>query len=127
MKIKELLKSLIETQKEVKIELQLLNKNIKPQIDRIEINGDSLTSCNITLDRLDNYIETSVYNKEQTVEAINKECDYRQNFKECDEKNSALLNLIQDYCKFEDKYEIIDLFRRIDSLYEVKRRKGDNK
>ena len=123
MKIKELLKSLIETQKEVKTELQLLNKNLKPQLDTIKINGDKLTTCNITVDRLDNYIGTNIYSKEQTVEAINKEYDYRQNFKECDEKNPALLNLIQDYCKFEDKYEIIDLFRRIDSQYEVKARK----
>ena len=123
LKIKELLKSLIETQKEVKTELQLLNKNLKPQLDTIKINGDKLTTCNITVDRLDNYIETNIYSKEQTVEAINKECDYREHFKECDEKNSALLNLIQDYCKFENKYEIIKLFRMIDAQYEVKARK----
>ena len=115
LKIKELLKSLIETQKQINESL----KDLKSQTT-------TWTKTGITVDRMEARIgafETNVYNKEQTVKAINKECDYRENFKECDEKNSALLNLIQDYCKFENKYEIIKLFRMIDAQYEVKARK----
>lgn len=122
LKKKELLKSLIETQKQINESLKSLKEDLKPQLSTMKINGEKLATCNITVNKLDNYIETNVYNKEQTINAINKECDYREQFKECDEKNPALLNLIEDYCKFENKYEIIDLFRRIDRQYEVKSR-----
>lgn len=123
LKIKELLKEFIETQKQINTSIKELREDLKPQIDTIKLNNDELTTCSITIDRLDNCIKTNIYTKEQTVETINKEIDYRENFKECDEKNPDLLNLIESYCKFDNKYEIIDLFRKIDSQYEVKKRK----
>lgn len=116
MKIKELLKLLIETQKQINGSLRDLREDLKLQTS-------TWAKTTMTVDRLDTCITSNVYDKEQTVAAINKEYDYRENFKECDEKNPALLNLIEDYCKFENKYEIIDLFRVIDSQYEVKARK----
>lgn len=123
LKIKELLKEFIETQKNINTSIKELREDLKPQIDTIKLNSDKLTTYGLTIDRLDNCIKTNIYTKEQTVETINKECDYRENFKECDEKNPDLLNLIESYCKFDNKYEIIDLFRKIDSQYEVKKRK----
>ena len=118
-----LLKELIKSQNEINESLKNIRKDLEPKLEDIRLNANTLTSTNITVNKLDNYIESNVYTKEQTVNAINKECDYRDSFKECDEKNPALLQLIEEYFRYDDKYEIIDLFRRVDSLYEVKTRK----
>lgn len=82
LKIKELLKDLIESQNKINTSLKELRDDLNPQMSK-------LATTTIKLDRLENCIETNVYNKEQTVKAINKECDYREQFKECDETNSA--------------------------------------
>ena len=123
MKIKELLKHLVCTQEKINKELTELNKNLKPHIDGIKINSDKISSCNITVDRLDNYIESNVYNKEQTVEAINKEITYRQDYEVWKEEGSDLVDLVEKYCKYNNKYEAIELFKKIDKECEIKRRK----
>ena len=123
MKILNILSDLVKTQKEINESLKNIRKDLEPKLEDIRLNANTLASTNITVDRLEDRIRTNVYNKEQTVEAINKECDYRDSFKECDEKNPALLQLIEEYFRYDDKYEIINLFRCVDSLYEVKKRK----
>lgn len=123
LKIIKILRDLVNTQKEINESLKNIRKDLEPKLEDIRINAKTLTSTNITVNSLDNYIESSIYTKEQTVDTINKECDYREKYKECDEKNPDLLNLIETYCKFDDKYEIVDLFRRIDRQYEVKERR----
>ena len=124
MKIKELLKSLIETQKQINESLKGLKEDLKPKLEEIKINGERMTaSCNLTVGKLENYIESNLYTKEQTVEAINKEYDYRKEYETCEDENYALLQLIEKYCKYKDKYEVIDMFKQINKEYEIKRRK----
>jgi len=113
MKIKELLKLLIETQKQINESLKGLKEDLKPKYD-----GLTTTTCRI--DRLENCIKTDIYTKEQTVETINKEYDYRKDFETCQNENHALLELIKKYCKYNDKYEVIELFKTIKLKYDVR-------
>ena len=121
-KIKELFKNFIETQIQINESLKGLREDLKPKLDKITINGNTITSCQLTVDRLDNYIESNIYSKEQTVETINKEFDYRKEYERCLETNAVLLEMIEKYCKYDDKYEVLKLFELIDEQYEVKRK-----
>ena len=116
MKKEELLKSLIETQKQINESLKGLKEDLKPKYE-------GLTSTICRIDKLDNYIESNVYSKEQTVEAINKEIDYRQDYETWKDEESDLVDLVEKYCKYNNKYEAIDLFKEIDKEYQIKRRK----
>ena len=71
LKIKELIKSFIETQNKINANLEGLREDLKPKWDSIKIAGDMLNTC-ITIDKLDSYIESNIYTKEQTLETINK-------------------------------------------------------
>ena len=122
LKIKELFKNFIETQNQINESLKGLREDLKPKLDKITINGNTITSCQLTVDRLDNYIESNIYSKEQTIEAINKECDYRKEYEKCLKENAGLLRMIETYCKYEDKYEILKIFEVIGEEYEVKRK-----
>ena len=119
LKITKLLEVLIATQKEINKSIKELKEDIKPQWDEISISADKI-SCIST--ELSNF-ETNIYTKEETVKAINKECDYREKYEECKEENYALLELIEKYCQYKDKYEVIDLFEKIDDKYLIERRK----
>lgn len=116
LKIKELLKEFIETQKNI-------NTSIKELRDDLKLQMSTWATTTLKIDKLENCFETNVYTKEQTVEAINKEYDYRQMYETCEKENYALLRLIEKYCKYEDKYKVIDLFTTINAEYEIKRRK----
>lgn len=124
LKIKELFKEFIETQKNINTSIKELKEDLKPQIDTIKLNNNELTTCSITIDRIDNCIKTNIYTKEQTVETINKEIDYRKEYEKCLEENGALLNLIENYCKYKDKYEVLKLFKEIDKKYIVQKVEG---
>jgi hypothetical protein len=113
MKIKELLKSLIETQKQINESLRDLREDLKLQTS-------TWAKTTMAVDRLDTCITSNVYNKEQTVDTINKEYDYRKDFEICQNENHALLELIKKYCKYNDKYEVIELFKTIKLKYDVK-------
>ena len=65
LKIKELLKSLIETQNQINESLKGLREDLKPKLDEIRITADKLNTCSFTVDRLDNYIESNIYTKKQ--------------------------------------------------------------
>ena len=67
-------------------------------------------------------IITNIYTKEQTVEQINKEYDYRKRYEECEKENKDVLYLIQEYCKYTDKYQILDLFDEINRRYKIERK-----
>ena len=121
LKIKELFKSFIETQNQINESLKGLREDLKPKLDEIRISADKLNTCSITVDKLDNYIESNIYTKDETVETINKECDYREKYKECKQKNADLLHLIETYFKYEDKYEVLNIFDDIDRRYVVEK------
>lgn len=121
-KIKELFKNFIETQNQINESLKGLREDLKPKLDTITINENIIKSCQIAVDRLDNCIESNIYSKEQTVEVINKEYDYRKEYEKCLKINAVLLEMIEKYCKYDDKYEVLKLFELIDERYEVKRK-----
>ena len=113
-KIKELMKDLIKTQNEI-------NESLK-RLYEIKIDSEAkIHSTYDTVNRMDNAITTNIYTKEETMNQINKELDYRQKFIECEKKNKNLLEMIEKYCKYKDKYEILDIFLKIDKEYIVEK------
>lgn len=118
LKITKLLGLLIEAQKEINKSIKELKEEIKPKFDSISINANKI--CYIT-DQLNN-LETNIYTKEETVKVINKEYDYIKEYEKCKNENNALLELIEDYCKYKDKYEVLDIFKEINEKYLVERR-----
>ncbi len=119
LKIKELLEGFIETQKQINESLKGLREDLKPKLDEIRISADKLNTCSITVDRLDNYIVSNIYTKDETVETINKEYDYRKEYERCSKENVGLLQMIETYCKYENKYEVLKIFQEINKKYVV--------
>lgn len=118
MKIKDLLKILIETQKQINKSIQELKQDMKPKFTTISINSDRISCISDNLSKLEN----NIYSKEETVKAINKEYDYRKEYEECKDENYYLLELIEKYCKYDDKYEMLNIFKEIDNKYLVEKR-----
>lgn len=126
LKIKELIKSFIETQNKINTNLEGLREDLKPKWESIKITGDMVNTC-ITTSKLDNYIESNVYTKEKTLEIINKEYDYRKEYEKCLKENEDLLRMIETYCKYENKYDVLKIFEIISENYDVRRKQGENK
>lgn len=117
-KISKILTALVESQNNINKNLLEINKNMQETVaPKFRESWKELT---ITANRLSEF-ETNIYTKEQTVETINKEYDYRKDYEKCKESNSALLEMIEQYFKYKDKYEVIELFKQIDSEYIVDR------
>ena len=118
LKISKILTALVESQNNINKNLLEINKNMLETVaPKFRENWKELT---ITANRLSEF-GTNIYTKEQTVETINKEYDYRKDYEKCRESNSALLDMIEQYFKYKDKYEVIQLFNKIDSEYIVDR------
>lgn len=118
LKITKLLEVLIATQKEINKSIKELKEDVKPQWDKITINSKEISIINNQLTNL----ESNVYTKKETVEAINREYDYRKEYEECEDENYALLELIEKYCKYDNKYRVIDLFKEINQKYKISRK-----
>ena len=119
LKIKELFKEFIETQKNINTSIKELREDLKPQMS-------TWATTTIKIDKLENCFETNVYTKEQTVEAINKEIDYKNELNEIKKKYPEMLEFIElistNYANM-DKYMILDTTKMLSSEYEIKRRK----
>ena len=126
LKIKELLKSFIETQNQINESLKGLREDLKPKLDEIRITADKLNTCSFIVDRLDNCIESNIYTKDATIEAINKEYDYRKEYERCSKENDDLLQMVEKYCRYEDKYEVLKIFDEINKNYVVEKVGDDN-
>lgn len=118
LKITKLLELLIATQKEINKSIKELKEDIKPKFDTISINADRIGCISDNFSKL----ESSIYSKEETVEAINKEYDYRKEYEEFKDENYDLLELIEKYCKYDNKYKVLDIFKEINDKYLVERR-----
>lgn len=118
LKITKLLESLIATQKEINKSIKELKEDLKPQCDKIAADRETITVINKQLTN----IESNIYTKEETVKTINKECDYRKEYEECKDENYALLELIEKYCKYDNKYKVLDIFEEINSKYLIEKR-----
>ena len=117
LKIKELLKSFIDTQNQIKEILKGLREDLKPKLDEIRITADKINTCSFTVDRL----ESNIYTKDATIEAINKEYDYRKEYERCSKENDDLLQMVKKYCRYEDKYEVLKIFNEINKNYVVEK------
>lgn len=117
LKIKEQFERFIETQNKINENLAELREILEPKITTL--NGLNVTTMKI--DKIDNYIKSDIYSKEGTIEAINKECDYREKYKECQQRNADLLHLIETYFKYNDKYEVLNIFDDINKRYLVEK------
>lgn len=117
-KIIKSLEILIATQKEINKSIKDLRADLKPQWDKIAIDSNEISIINNQLSN----IESNIYTKEETVKTINKEYNYRKEYEECKDENYALLELIEKYCKYNDKYKVLDLFKEINDKYIVDKR-----
>lgn len=118
LRITKLLELLIATQKEINKSIKDLREDIKPKFDTISISTNKINCISDSLSEL----ESNIYTKDETIEAINKECDYRKEYEECKDKNYALLELIEKYCKYDNKYKVLDIFEEINSKYLIEKR-----
>ena len=117
MKIKELLQVLIETQKQI-------NKSIKELKETKDFENSRLSSTICTINRLENAIESNIYTKEQTIEAINMEIDYKEKLEKIQKECPELLELIEDISKNYanmDKYGILDTVIMFSNHYRVEK------
>lgn len=118
LKITKSLELLIATQKEINKSIKDLREDLKPQWDEITMNSNRISIINNQLANL----ESNIYTKEETIKTINKEYDYRKEYEECKEENYALLELIEKYCKYDNKYKVLDIFEEINSKYLIEKR-----
>lgn len=118
LRITKLLELLIETQKEINKSIKGLREDLEPQLNKITIDSNKISIISNQLANL----ESNVYTKEETIKTINKECDYRKEYEECKDKNYALLELIEKYCKYDNKYKVLDIFEEINSKYLIEKR-----
>lgn len=117
LKIKELLKDFIETQKQI-------NESIKALKETKDFENNKLSSTICTVNRLDTAITTNIYTKEQTIEAINKEMDYKKDLEKAQQEYPDLLELIETisttYPRM-DKYGILDIAKIFSKEYKVEK------
>ena len=117
LKIKELLKDFIETQKQI-------NESIKALKETKDFENNKLNSTFCTINRLDTAITTNIYTKEQTIEAINKEMDYKERLekvqKECPELLGLIETISKNYANM-DKYRILDTTEMFSKEYKVEK------
>ena len=117
LKIKELLKDLIETQKEINKNLEELNKR-KNEMD------SELCSIKLNLNDINYSITHDIYTKEETQNKIVKELEYREQLKKVQENNPDLLEFIEtistNYANM-DKYALLDTVEMFAQEYVVKK------
>lgn len=117
LKIKELFKEFIETQKQI-------NESIKALKETKDFENIKLSSTICTMSKLENTIESNVYTKEQTIEAINKEMDYKKDLEKAQQEYPELLELIEtistNYPRM-DKYGILDTAKIFSKEYRVEK------
>ncbi len=119
-KTQKLLEELIEVHKETNKSIQALQTNLQPK-------WESLDGCIATINSLESYITNDVYSKEETIKMINKEYDYKKEYEECLRKNEDLLYLVEKYCKYRDKYDVIRVFKEISEQYVMLKVKNERK
>lgn len=126
----ELFKALVNNQETTNKQLGHLNKLLETgALGKLTFdeNGFSIASkINYIEDRFTNTVSPKTM-EEYVSETINKEFLYNKDYQRCYETNPDLLALIESYCKYEDKYEVIELFDKINSTYDVTNKLKSNK
>lgn len=112
-----------EYQKSIVEELSKLNKLLENgSLGRLSIDNTGFTITN----RLDN-LASSMITQTKMEDYIQKEILYNKDYDRCDNENPDLLKMIETYFKFDDKYEVIDIFDKVKCQYEVKSKSNINK
>lgn len=118
LKIKDLLKDLIETQKQI-------NENIKKLNETKNSESQKLCSTIYTVDNLENSLKTNIYTKTETIEAINMEIDYKKDFEKAQKEYPDLLELVRTISTIYpnmDKYGVLDLAKMYSKEYKVEKK-----
>lgn len=114
----ESVKVLADNQEAITKQLETLTKLLENgNIGKLSYDS---TGCSITttLNKI-NMIE----NKYNSIEDyIQKEILYNKDYDKCYNKNADLLEFIETYCNVKDKYDVIDLFNKINAEYEIKKK-----
>ena len=126
----ELFKALVNNQETTNKQLGQLNKLLETgALGKLTFdeNGFSISSkINYIEDKFNNTVSPKTM-EEYVSETINKELLYNKDYQICHETNPDLLTLIESYCKYENKYEVIELFDKINSTYDVTNKLKSNK
>lgn len=126
----ELFKALVNNQETTNKKLEQLNRLLETgAVGKLTFdeNGFSIASkISYIEDKFNNTVSPKTM-EEYVSETINKELLYNKDYQRCYEANPDLLTLIESYCKYEDKYEVIELFDKINSTYDVTNKLKSNK
>lgn len=126
----ELFKALVNNQEATNKQLGQLNRLLESgALGKLTFddNGFTISSkINYIEDRFNNTVSTKTM-EEYVSETIDKELLYNKDYERCFKTNPDLLALIESYCKYEDKYEVIELFDKINSTYNVTNKLKPNK
>lgn len=122
MKILKLLEQLIkelhsisDSQNKLTNKMNEINENIKSGIGHFRLD-DSGISIVGKFDTLENSISNCVkeYNINNT---IDKEVEYLDKYKQIKKDNPKLLEFVEKYFKYNDKYQVLDLVEEVRVLY----------
>ena len=118
----EFVKTLADNQEATVKQLETLNKLLENgSLGKLAYDPNGL-SINSKLDNIQVQLNNCV--TPITVEEyVRKEMSYNKDYDKRCEKNKDLMEFIETYCKFEDKYEALNLFDMIDSKYDIKKKK----
>lgn len=126
----ELFKALVNNQETTNKQLGQLNRLLESgALGKLTFDDNGFTiasKINYIENRIDNTISQKTM-EEYVSETIDKELLYNKDYERCFKTNSDLLALIESYCKYEDKYEVIELFDKINSTYNVTNKLKPNK
>ena len=122
MKILKLLEQLIKElhsisdgQNKLTNKMNEINENIKSGIGHLRFD-DSGISIVSKFDNLENSISNCVkeYNINNT---IDKEVEYLDRYKQIKKNNPKLLEFVEKYFEYKDKYQVLDLVEEVRVLY----------
>ena len=112
--IKEL-HSIAEGQNKLTNKMNEINENIKGGIGHLRFD-DSGSSIISRFDTLENSISSCV--KEYNINnAIEKEVEYLDKYKQIKKNNPKLLEFVEEYFKYDNKYEVLDLVEEVRIRY----------
>ena len=122
MKILKLLEQLIkelhsisDSQNKLTNKMNEINENIKGGIGHLRFD-DSGSSIISRFDTLENSISSCV--KEYNInKAIDEEVEYLDKYKQIKKNNPKLLEFVEEYFKYDNKYEVLDLVEEVRIRY----------
>lgn len=122
MKILKLLEQLIkelhsisDSQNKLTNKMNEINENIKGGVGQLRFDASGISIVS-KFDTLENSISNCVkeYNINNT---IDKEVEYLDRYKQIKKNNPKLLEFVEKYFEYKDKYQVLDLVEEVRVLY----------